>query len=46
MKLRKSVGPAAYAVYVVGKLRPDVPFERARAEMTAIYTRVAQEHYP
>ena len=42
----QSVGPTPWAVYVVGKLKPNVPFAGARAEMEGIYSRVEQEHYP
>lgn len=44
--ITKSVGPAPWAVCVVGRLKPNVPFERARAEMETIHARVKQEHYP
>ncbi len=42
----ESAGPTPWAVYVVGKLKPDVQFAGARAEMESIYSRVEQEHYP
>ncbi len=37
-------GPAPFWVSVVGKLRPNVPIEQARAEMETIYTRIAREY--
>jgi predicted permease len=40
------VGPVPHALCVVGKLKPNIAIEAARAEMEPIYARVAQEHYP
>lgn len=37
-------GPAPFWVSVVGKLRPNVPIEQARAEMETIHVRIAQEY--
>jgi putative ABC transport system permease protein len=45
-KAAETVGPLPHAVCVVGKLKPNIPLEVARAEMETIYARVAQEHYP
>src|SRR5208337_4847283 len=36
-----SAGPSPHALCIVGKLRPDVPMEQARAEMETIFARVA-----
>ena len=45
-KVTRTAGPVPHAVCVVGKLKPNIPLEVARAEMETIYARVAQEHYP
>jgi len=37
-------GPAPFWVSVVGKLRPNIPIEQARAEMETIYARIAREY--
>ena len=42
----RRLGPAPHALCVIGKRRQNVPFERAHAEMQAIYNRVARETYP
>ncbi len=44
--VNESAGPSPHAVCVVGKLKPDVPMEQARAEMETRFARVAQEYYP
>ncbi|HEU0138636.1 MAG TPA: ABC transporter permease [Bryobacteraceae bacterium] len=36
-------GPAPFWIVVVGKRRADVPFEKARAEMQTIYSRIAEQ---
>jgi putative ABC transport system permease protein len=36
---QRRLGPSAHAVYVIGRLRPGVTFERAGAEMNSIYAR-------
>jgi predicted permease len=44
--VNESAGPSPHAVCVIGKLKPDVSMEQARAEMATVFARVAQEHYP
>ncbi|MGO9271861.1 MAG: ADOP family duplicated permease [Terriglobia bacterium] len=44
--LTKRVGPIPWALYVVGKLRPNVSFEQARPEIETIFRQVKREHYP
>jgi putative ABC transport system permease protein len=38
----RRLGPAPYALHVVGRLRPKIAFEQARAEMETIFAQEAQ----
>jgi putative ABC transport system permease protein len=40
----RRLGPSAYALHVVARLRPGVPLETAAAEMQAIYAQEARMH--
>lgn len=40
----RRLGPAPYALHVIGRLRPEVPLEQARAEMAAIFANEARLH--
>lgn len=40
---QRRLGPSAHAVYVIGKLKAEVSYKRATAEMQAIYTRFSSQ---
>jgi putative ABC transport system permease protein len=40
---QRRLGPSAHAVYVIGKLKAEVSYKRANAEMQTIYTRFSSQ---